>query len=392
LQGPSKAWALKRVGTVLAARAGEPLRLGRAASVGEVPRGPGEITREWLTAVLCASTPGARVTDVTATGESAGTTTRGSLTVSYNEIGRAAGLPSTLFVKCTSTAAQRLMLGLGGLIEGEPEFYRRVRPLLEIEAPSGYFAAVDRRSWRSVVVMEDVVASRGASFWEPSTRLGRDRIEDLLSGVAVWHGAMWRSERLDRWSWLKTPADQMRVIDSLIGIANRVPAGVRRAGAVIPLALRKADLYAALRRSMQAASEGPQTYLHGDLHIANTYLTRAGDVGFADWQVGLRGSWAFDYAYIITTALELEDRRAWERDLLDFYLERLAAAGGEAIATADAWQAYRQATFYPYFAWLYTLGRSRLQPRFQPDGVGLTLIGRIAAAIDDLDSLGAVGL
>jgi hypothetical protein len=48
--------------------------------------------------------------------------------------------------------------------------------------------------------------------------------------------------------------------------------------------------------------------------------------------------------------------------------------------------------FYPYFAWLYTLGRSRLQPRFQPEEVSLMLIERIAAAIDDLHSFAAVGL
>lgn len=54
--------------------------------------------------------------------------------------------------------------------------------------------------------------------------------------------------------------------------------------------------------------------------------------------------------------------------------------------------AYRRATLYPYFAWVYTVGRSRLQPEFQPAEVSLTMIRRIAAAIDDLDSVGAVGL
>jgi hypothetical protein len=38
------------------------------------------------------------------------------------------------------------------------------------------------------------------------------------------------------------------------------------------------------------------------------------------------------------------------------------------------------------------MGRSRLQPNFQPDGVSLTMIERISTAIDDLDSLGVVGL
>jgi aminoglycoside phosphotransferase (APT) family kinase protein len=147
-----------------------------------------------------------------------------------------------------------------------------------------------------------------------------------------------------------------------------------------------------MRRSMQIASEGPHTYLHGDLHIANTYLTREERAGVADWQVGLRGSWAHDYAYLVATALEIEERRACEQELLDYYLERLAAAGGESIPKPTAWNAYRQAMFYPYFAWVYTLGRSRIQPRFQPAEVSLTLIERIAAAIEDLDSFGAVGL
>ena len=108
--------------------------------------------------------------------------------------------------------------------------------------------------------------------------------------------------------------------------------------------------------------------------------------------IGLQGSWAHDCAYIIASALEVEDRRAWERDLLDFYLERLAAAGGGRIARDTAWHAYRRAMFYPYLAWVYTIGRSRLQPEFQPDETSLAMIGRIAAAIDDLDSPRAVGL
>jgi hypothetical protein len=391
---PTKPWALRRVAQVLVGGARERVLGARALSAEDVPRSPEEVSAEWLTAVLCARTPGARVRSVATGRRSVGTTTRTALEVAYNEPGIAAGLPSMLFVKCTTTIAQRLMLGLGGLIDGEPGFYAHVRPALEIEAPIGYFGAVDRRSWRSIVVMEDVAATRGARFWQPAATVGRERIEDLLATAAAWHGALWDDARLREWHWLKSPADQMRVIDALLGMANRTKAGAERARAVIPSALRErgADLYAGMRRSMQILSQGPPTYLHGDLHIANTYLTREGNVGLCDWQVGLRGSWAHDYAYLLATALEVEDRRRWEKDLLGFYLERLAAAGGEAIATEGAWQAYRQATLYPYFAWVYTIGRSRLQPGFQPDEVSLAMIERISTAIDDLDSLRAVGV
>lgn len=386
-----KAWAVYRVIQVLAAELGE--RLSRDDDV-QGPRSPTKINAEWLTSVLAAHTRGTRVQSLSLGRPSVGTTTRASLELTYDAVGDAERLPRRLFVKCTSTLAQRLMLGLGGMIEGEPAFYGQVRPGLEIEAPIGYFGAVEARSWRSIVLIEDVISTRGAGFWKPSTQVTRDRIEDLLASVARWHGALWNSPRLAQWRWLRTPAEHMRLIEALIGMADRTKAGADRARPVIAPALRErqSDLYAGMRRSMQIASQGPPTYLHGDLHIANTYLTRDQRMGVADWQAGLRGSWAYDYAYLLATALEVEDRRAWEGELLDFYLDRLAAAGGEPIPRGQAWESYRRATFYPYFAWVYTIGRSRLQPHFQPDEVSLTMIERISAAIDDLGSLAAVGL
>jgi hypothetical protein len=391
---PTKTRALQRVAQVLAAAASERVRGGAAPSADDVPRSPQEVGAEWLTAVLCAGTADARVRSVAARSISAGTTTRSALEITYNDAGAAAGLPTRLFVKCTTTVAQRLMLGLGGLIHGEPGFYAHVRPALAIEAPVGYFTAVDQRSWRSIVLTEDVASTHGARFWEPSTTISRKQIEDLLANAAAWHGALWDSHRLGAWRWLKTPAEQMRVIDALIALADRTGTGAERARTVIPpaLGLRQGELFDGMRRSMQILSQGPRTYLHGDLHIANTYCTEQGRMGVCDWQAVLKGSWAHDYAYLLTTGLEVEDRRRWERDLLDFYLERLAAAGGQALRREPAWTAYRQATLYPYFAWVYTIGRSRLQPSFQPEQTSLAMIERIAAAIDDLDSLAAVGL
>jgi hypothetical protein len=386
--------AARRVARVVFATARERVARARAVTADEVPRCPREIDAKWLTAVLCAREPGAYVTSMRLGRGSSGTTTRRALEVDYNEVGLAAGLPTRLFAKCTTTLAQRLMLGLGGFLYGEPGFYTLVRPELEVEAPRGYFGAVDPRSWRSIVLLEDVAATRGASFWQPSTQINRGQIEDLLSSAAEWHSRLWGDARLAGWRWLKTPAEQMRLIDALIGLANRLPVGAERARGVIPSGLRgrQSDLYAAMRRSMSMSSRGTPTLLHGDLHIANTYVLPGGRMGIVDWQVGLRGSWAHDYSYLVATALEIEDRRAWERELLDFYLERLTIAGGERIPRAKAWSAYRSALLYPYFEWVYTLGRSRLQPNFQPDGVSLTMIERISTAIDDLDSLEVVGL
>ncbi|HWD66042.1 MAG TPA: phosphotransferase [Solirubrobacteraceae bacterium] len=389
---PTKRGALARAGRVLAAEARLCLGPPRPESV---PRTPDLLTAEWLTAVLCRGVPRAEVTSVTRPrAASWGTTTRAALQVAYNQAGTGAGLPRHLFVKCTSSVPQRLMLGMGGLISGEAGFYEHIRPQLEIEAPAGYFGTVDAQSWRSIVVMEDVSVTRGACF-RTAEPLSRAQMEDLLASVARWHGALWESPSLaTTWNWLRTPAEQARLIEALIGMADRTGAGARRAAAALPPNLRdrQAELFEGMRRSLTWLGEPPHTYLHGDLHLGNTYATPDGRMGVCDWQVGLRGGWAHDVSYLLITGLDVRDRRSWERDLLALYLEQLTQSGGVAPSEPDAWLAYRRATLYPYFAWIYTLGRSRLQPRFQAPEMALTLIGRIAAAIEDLDSLGAAGL
>src|SRR5688572_22306885 len=59
----------------------EKLTRPMARDAGDVPRSPDAITPEWLTAVLCAGTPGAAVTDVKVETASAGTHERHRLRV-----------------------------------------------------------------------------------------------------------------------------------------------------------------------------------------------------------------------------------------------------------------------------------------------------------------------
>jgi aminoglycoside phosphotransferase (APT) family kinase protein len=154
---------------------------------------------------------------------------------------------------------------------------------------------------------------------------------------------------------------------------------------------RDKEIYRAFLASMTVSSQGPLTFLHGDPHIRNYYLTKDGTVGVVDWQVTFRGGWGHDFAYTMLSSLGIEDRRAWERDLLAFYLDRLAAHGAATAPTLDAaWEAYRRQTLYTFVGWLYTIGFGPLQPNMQPDAVSLKVIERSAAAVCDLDSLRAL--
>jgi hypothetical protein len=95
----------------------------------------------------------------------------------------------------------------------------------------------------------------------------------------------------------------------------------------------------------------------------------------------VRGCWALDVGYLLTSALSIDDRRANERALLDDYLARLRALGVEAPGGDEAWRRYRQNALYGLMMWLLT-----------PDGVHvddaqMEYLRRHIAAAEDLETL-----
>lgn len=134
----------------------------------------------------------------------------------------------------------------------------------------------------------------------------------------------------------------------------------------------------------------PRTLLHGDAHAGQTYVTSSGKMGLGDWQAILQGGWAFDFAYLVNSGCEPEDRRLWQEDLLRRYVQTLQEAGGPTIGFDAAMLNYRQQSFWPYTAWAFTIGRAPYQPKMQPVDTCLAVVRRTGAAIDDLDAFGSL--
>jgi hypothetical protein len=385
-------WVAGRAAGLLANGLVEKVRPPSVRTTDDVPGVAGEINTEWLTAVLCRDTPGAQVTSFTTPGGSSGTSERVALRVTYNQAGRDAGLPEELFAKLSASFTQRLLLGAVHVIEGETAFFMRFRPRVEMEAPKGYWGASDQRTWKSIVIMEDIAHTKGASFLDPTTQVTRSQVEDLVQNMARYHGAFWEDPEL---AGLKTPADHAHNVGSFIAMEQRCAVGMERAKSVIaPGVYGQADrLWQGTQRSLAINTEShPRTLLHGDSHIGQTYLTADGRMGLTDWQATLQGGWGYDFAYTVGSACEPDDRRAWDRELLELYLERLTEHGGKPPVFEEAWNIYRQQLFYPYSAWAFTIGRAAYQPKMQPDERSLAILRRLSAAIDDLNSFEIVGL
>jgi aminoglycoside phosphotransferase (APT) family kinase protein len=356
----------------------------------DVPCSPGAITPEWLTAVLCDKVPGAVVTGVEVKPASAGTHERHRLVVTYNEQGRRADLPASMFTKSLPSVVTRMIGGFNGTARAEGRFYMQLRPQLEIEAPVGYHAAFDTRSYASILLLEDLVAAKSAAFCNHRTYVTRGMAEDMIDLLAALHARFFGDMALaSQYRWVAPYPRWFTIGAQKMDLEHYTRKAFDAASHVIPQSVlaRRDAVWPAAMRALAVHDNGPQGLLHSDVHIGNWYLTGAGTMGLCDWQCLSRGHWSRDVAYAVAAALTPEDRRAWEKDLLTRYLERFAALGGTRPDFNESFNHYRQQMVHALLMWTITLCHSPLLPNMQSKDTTLTMIERISTTMADLDTL-----
>lgn len=381
--------ALRVGGRILYERAVHPL----ARTLDDVPCSPRAITPEWLTAAICNHVPGAAVTRVAVQAVSAGTQERHRLTIDYNEAGRRAGLPTSIFTKSLPSFVTRMVAGFGGHARVEGGFYQHIRPLLSIEAPTCYYSTYDRQTFTAIHLLEDLVATKQATFCGHQTKVTRAMAEDQIDLLASLHGRFYGDATLrERFRWLAEYPKWFTIGAQKMQTEHYTQKALDAAAATMPAKLmrRRAEVWPATMKALAVHQSEPATFLHSDVHIGNWYQTGAGRMGLCDWQCPSRGHWSRDVAYALSSALEPHDRRAWERELLARYLERLAEQGAPRLDFDRAFTWYRQQLLHAFSMWTITLRHSLLLPSMQSEAMTLTMMNRIATAIDDLDALDSV--
>jgi thiamine kinase-like enzyme len=360
----------------------------------DVPPTPEHLTDEWLTLALCRGTPGAKVLGHELGPRDDGTSSRRTLRVVFDDAGREAGLNEWLFTKSGPGFMTRLVSAAVGLGAIESAFYAQVRAELVIEAPTAQHSAYDPVTNRQLLIVDDVSHTRGAHFGNILTRrLERAQAEQLIDTLAALHAQFWNAALRKRFGhWLLDSYEWMARLNITINAPKRILVGFERARDVIPTGIyrRSKEVPSALMASLKTNIAGPQTLLHGDVHPGNWYVTGDNRMGLYDWQCAVRGGAARDVAYALSTHLTVENRRAWELELLARYYDRLAAAGCRVPNAEAAFLAYRQQMLHAMFMWLVTIGRYSLQPEMQPKDVTLESVRRTCQAAEDLDSLGAI--
>ncbi|MEM7437789.1 MAG: phosphotransferase [Myxococcota bacterium] len=276
------------------------------------------------------------------------------------------------------------------MYRNEARFYRELRDELILETPETFGCVIDDERRSFAVLLEDLTL-RNARFPNAREATTVDEVRQLLGTLASLHAFHWGSARFDvDLRWVATPVSGgMFPVFRALGldlIRNQVETYPYKQLAIAPLGKRVDELWAALWKAQEILASGPQTLLHGDPHIGNTYLLPNGQGGLLDWQLMVRGRWAHDVTYLMITGLETEERRAHERELLAFYLESLRAHGVASPPDVDeAWLRYRQAAIWGLvIGWLITPTENYGEAITQAN------LERLVAAVQDLETLRAL--
>jgi hypothetical protein len=318
-----------------------------------LPSNPADLTPEWLSETL-----GAPVASVELLDHACATNQRARIGLSYEKPG--AG-PDSLFVKLAPLdEGHRQMIGAIGMGLREAQFYADVSGTIDLLVPRCAYA--DAEGDLFVLLLEDL-ASRGCRFSDGEWGVSADAAASALEDLARFHAHFEEPSARDAVApWLRAPQG---------GPGSAATAGLMRlvldqnAETLSPAYSAVGEHYVEHHAWFDEVwHAGPQTYVHGDLHIGNVFID-AGRVGFIDWGLSRASTHLRDVSYFLTMSVDIEERRANERALLQTYLDALRHAGGVVIHFDDAWEAYRLqasytvvATFLAYMP-SYAAGRWR---------------------------------
>jgi len=351
-----------------------------------IPGKPDDITPDWLSAALQARHPGARVANVEVIGHDEVTNQHVRLRVGYDA---AAGAPELLFGKLLPLdPSRRESIALTQMGPREARFYADLAPQLSLRVPEVHVAAVGADEREFVLLMEDLDAA-GCRISDGTWGIARNGAAQVLEDLAVMHVRYEDpARRAAEAAWVPpysaggTYASE-RLQFALDHHRDRISAEFAAV----------CELYIAHRLAVHELWSGPDvTVVHGDTHIGNVFLDGPDDharVGFYDWGVIHLDQPLRDVSYFLQMAMQPDDRRAHEIELLRHYLGVRAALGGAPMTFDDAWAQHRLRAAYTVVA--------SCQVVTFPEGISPqrevfadAFLERSEAAVRDLDAVDAL--
>lgn len=350
-----------------------------------MPSTPEEIDLPWISEALKPRFPFANIHQSEIADIIAGTSTKVRVNIRADAGAGGEAPPPTVIVK---GGFEEHSASLAPMYRSEARFYRDVLPLAPLRSPEAFFTHVDEEAHHSVVIMEDLRA-RGVEFCHPQRPQAFEQVQRRLNSLARFHAGSWESPHFvpgGRWDWITSRFSEWALVYATRYLEPTVWKAYIESprGAAVSTRLHDGPWFkGALAKLGDLHRQSPDCLIHGDTHLGNLYIDSDGQPGFFDAQVA-RAPWHLEISYHIVGALDVVDRRRWERGLLKSYLAALGSAGAPAPDFDSAWLSYRRDILYGFFIFVIN------EIRFQTEAVNTACTSRYGAAMIDHDVIGLI--
>jgi hypothetical protein len=334
------------------------------------------LSPEWLTEALAPRYPDIRVSAATLgpVVERVSTNARFRITC---EDGLPEGLSAELCAKgyFSADGASSRMAGIA-----EALFYRDLAVGSGVRTLPSVFAEINDEATNAIVITEDV-ASDGAVFLDSLAPYSAEQAAESLRQFGTLHGRSWEAPGIAEVPWLEPRLAHVLRARGITEIRGNFDGPI---GAGVPDEARDGEKLIAAFSALPGIAEanGSWCLLHGDAHVGNIYLDPEGAPSLVDWQLVQRGPWYIDVGYHLGCTLPVEERRRSEGDLLEAYLDELAAQGIERPSEEEIRLGLCCGMVYGFFLWAITL---KVDP-----SITTAMLERLGAAVTDHEALDVV--
>lgn len=226
----------------------------------------------------------------------------------------------------------------------EVSFYRKLQRRVLIATPDCYYAAIDGQGPDFALLLEDLAPAKQGDQLEGCDARIADRAVQELVGL---HAPSWCEPEMCEHDWLGKPTPEMMAFGRDLYASQLKPFLDRFRSRLEP---DEADIIAKLSQSekMFQPREGPQTLIHVDYRLDNLLINAKRDpplICAVDWQTITVGNPLSDVAYFMGAAMQPEDRRTYEQQIVEDYYEAMCDGGVTDYSWEQCWRDYRRGTF-----------------------------------------------
>ena len=357
------------------------------SAVVSIPRYPGDVTPEWLSAALSEHRTAVEVADVDVVAIGTGQT-GATYRVTARYAGDPGDLPQTFVIKLPAqddTVRDRVTIGY----RSECAFYAEVADRVRVPTPQCFYCEITEDSLDYALLLADqapaVQGDQIAGCGEQEARLA-------VVALAGLHGPSWCDP-----VWLDFPGIAFARPDEAsaggLGEVAKMSADITLEKLGHRLSAEDRETFTtvmALVTPWLLAEHHRYALLHGDYRLDNMLFDPdRSRVSVVDWQTLGVGLPARDLAYFTATSLDSQLRATIEEGLVDDYHRALLGYGVTGYDRETCWRDYRLGV--PQALLISALGFAFATSTERGDDMVLTMLQRGCRAIRDLGTLELIG-